>query len=277
MKTIKYKGDYDFEINPTQGYVQNAIVHAVYLPLTPSKMHRYPKMMIGQVLRFWRFRAFQLSKVGLEGFEAPKNLQYIRNCPPVACRTNFQTRICTRQRVCPFCWARNVVVPAAKSVFNGWYFDLEPLSKPTLDIYRSQYVVDFKTVDEAFTHARKNRMRGVNKRNLQGGFTAVRISPSEEDSIRVFINAMVAVDRGSIPESTDKVIITPLSQLSRKNMSREVGITTKISQLMAEAEPHRVKEIVEAVKHFRSFSTFGNLIGMNPKPPKRTNRVDRKT
>ena len=159
MTDVEFKGDYDFDITPSHGYIQDAIMHAVYMPLTPSGLHYNHKLMIEMVLRWWRLRTLQLSQVGLEGFEKGLKLQYIRNCPPVACTVTQSALPCTKTRLCPFCWARDVVVPAIVSVNNSWYSDNAPMSKDSLDIYRIRHFAEFETIDDALVHARETRMQ----------------------------------------------------------------------------------------------------------------------
>lgn len=263
MKEVKFKGDYDFDIKPSQGYIQDAIFHAVYMPLTSSDLHRDRKFMIEHVVSWWRLRLLHLSRVGLEGFEKGINLQCLRNCPPVACTTEFKSRLCTKSRVCPFCWAREIVVHAAKSVFNSWYYDKEPLSRDSLDIYRTRHFAEFESIDEALDYAKATRMRGINKRRTEGGFVVVKIAPVDS-GIRVATLALFAVKKGTVPKSDETLTVTFLGQLNRKDMARHIGEVASISQYLAEAEPKRVKEVVEAISGFRRFSRFGNLVGMNP-------------
>lgn len=59
-----------------------------------------------RLVKIWRARVHALAKCGWPADATPLHTQYMRNCCPTFTFTEPRTRCCTRQVVCPFCYAR---------------------------------------------------------------------------------------------------------------------------------------------------------------------------
>jgi len=91
----------------------------------------------------------------------------------------------------------------------------------------------------------------------------VIIAPIDH-GVRVSTSALFAVKRGTSLKKDEKLDTIVLGRLGHKDMARNVGEVASISQYTTEADPKRVKEVVDAISGFRRFSRFGNLVSMHP-------------
>ncbi len=75
----------------------------------------------------WQARIYGLAAVGWEAAGDRKKLTYLANCPPFGVKTDIVSRCCRRVRVCPFCYARDVVLEAFLHMELAMYGSLDHL------------------------------------------------------------------------------------------------------------------------------------------------------
>ncbi|MCA9070433.1 MAG: hypothetical protein KDA84_15985, partial [Planctomycetaceae bacterium] len=103
-------GNYDYTVTElVKGYPSRAMRMAVLQPLCSREFKDYDvPAMLETVRKQWRARLLNLNKLGWKAVEDDTDLSYASNCPPFSVKTVNTGRTCNR-RICPFCWARQVV------------------------------------------------------------------------------------------------------------------------------------------------------------------------
>jgi hypothetical protein len=79
---------------------------------------------LAKIQKHWRIQATKLYKAGWSPFatsEPVLALWYARNCPPPGVVVTGRVHFCNHTRVCPFCWARRVVLAGFSFVENLCY------------------------------------------------------------------------------------------------------------------------------------------------------------
>lgn len=97
------------------GYRQRAARGAVLFPAVPGRtLHTDEGLVaaLSRLRRAWRRQLAVLREAGWAPAATPRDLQYLRNCPPFCVATGQASRRCGRAMLCPFCWARRYVLAA---------------------------------------------------------------------------------------------------------------------------------------------------------------------
>jgi hypothetical protein len=183
--------------------------------------------------KMWRSRVVRLASGGWRRAQG-KNLQYLRNCPPVGVWLETRPRLCRCRRICPSCYARCTVAEAYKAA--RWAF-FGPTDKCYLDrdliAVRSSWVLAeplkhvLTVLKDKGADVHRGRLETTKKRHP--GSIVIRTVEPVKEGWKIQVRTLLAVPTGQEVDMGQKSQVKRLAKekVTGKELSKLVGWATR--------------------------------------------------
>jgi len=262
-------------VKVTHGHVQNAMRRAVLGSIVsrPTFETGNIKQMLAIARREWVQCLTDLRAVEWGPVSRGSNFTYAKSCPPFGVSIKQKKRCCNRDRICPFCWARNVTAEL--------FFRLERASKifkiekkemwVTMFVYSRTFSTE-KGLDlnKIVKLIKEDRNREIKQFRSHGAFFTHSIEPIPGKKALAF-------RRRGIILTEDEPVIRKLGHTTmdcclpenRAALAHITGSVTRYPAHLLRAEASRVKTMLDNTTKCRVRAFSGVLRSILPAKPNR--------
>jgi hypothetical protein len=254
--------DFDYAISGVNnGYFDQLVWQAVYAWFTLQEPQADPVKVVQQVQKRWRARAVGLRD---QGFHRAQGLsfQYLRNCPPVSAKTQTHALPCSCRRICPFCWARQVILPVWERVTGVLFDGDDRRSRPELDLVTFSRIDRYDDLEEAVLNCESQRVT-LQIRDV-GSVSLRTVAPSAKNDQTVVRRAgLHLITRGERLPATalEGFQVKRFERVNRSDLARLVlpRVCRYPVELLLQQDVGRSLQVLDGTKQFRCCRFTGSL------------------
>jgi hypothetical protein len=176
----------------------------------------------------WRARLRSLSRGGWSVVATDQDLITALNCPPFSVVVPARGFTCQRSRVCPMCYARNLIMPVFDAI--AWALIENQQSAIKLVVTRTEQTRDFTQTQELVDYiAALDSLRNADLQDFttdsMGSITAYNVAPGiNPGNVSVVWSTFVAVPlRSKVSEDSDILRTVTASELTYRQLGSLVS------------------------------------------------------